>query len=272
MGIGENVIVLSIEDRLIHEKSFFDAYWSKLDAHTERKYLSIRLGWELWRVVFNMMGPIKDRLILDVGCGIGLDSICLRLKGARVVGLDISPRAEKKAKAITKKLHVKCEFVVGSIEKAPFVDGGFDMAFGRGVLHHVDIPSCSIEAKRLVRDRCLFIEPLALNPIVNIARHTFKRSRRTLYEKPLRLQSTSDILKKYFEYVLHKEFYLISLIAYALVYYLFKSDMRRHSFYFHTWKVLNDIDEKLQRRIPFLKNLCWITIVTLIKNSPSSIS
>jgi len=40
---------------------------------------------------FHLLGNVKDKLVLDLGCGSGEVIVPLRQRGARVTGIDISP-------------------------------------------------------------------------------------------------------------------------------------------------------------------------------------
>src|ERR1700681_2564560 len=53
------------------------------------------LAWGLWRIPeseLNVLGAVVDKDILEFGCGAARWSIALAQRGARPVGLDISPQ------------------------------------------------------------------------------------------------------------------------------------------------------------------------------------
>ena len=78
----------------------------------------------------------EERLILDLGCGVGLSSIILSEYGYEVVGLDILFEGLRKAKNILKPGEIPPFLVVGDVEHTPFLDQAFDVIFIGGVLHH----------------------------------------------------------------------------------------------------------------------------------------
>jgi methylase of polypeptide subunit release factors len=41
---------------------------------------------------FHLLGDVKDKLVLDLGCGSGEEVIPLLRRGARVIGIDLSPK------------------------------------------------------------------------------------------------------------------------------------------------------------------------------------
>lgn len=65
-----------------------------------------------------LLGNIKDKLILDIGCGDGLFCRKLSNLGAKVIGLEGSPRMI----AIAKKNYPECKFILCDLkkEKIPF--------------------------------------------------------------------------------------------------------------------------------------------------------
>jgi len=243
-------------ERVLYERSFFDKVSIEFDEEKMTKWLSDRLRWELWQDVFKELGSLKGQLVLDIGCGLGFDSICLAFRGAGVVGLDVSPKSVKKAKELATRKQIQCDFIVGSAESLPFADRSFDKSFGRAILHHVDIDACLFEVGRVTRDKCIFVEPLVLNPIVNVNRRLLDKYDRTPYEKPLLLSKTLESFKKRFKIVHHKEHHLISPAA-----HIFKKLIKSQLIYTYTWNTLNKFDKVLTKRILCLKDWCWITVI-----------
>ncbi len=69
-------------------------------------------------------GDIKDKIVIDLGCGSGVLAIGAMLSGAReAVGIDINREAVKAAKMNAKKTSVEVSFVAGDIE---CIKGKFD--------------------------------------------------------------------------------------------------------------------------------------------------
>lgn len=88
---------------------------------------------------FQLMGDLKDKLILDVGCGDGQNAVLLAELGASVVGVDISPKAIELAtiRAEITGLTKKCRFVCSPLETAGDLGGPFDIVWGDAILHHL---------------------------------------------------------------------------------------------------------------------------------------
>lgn len=83
-----------------------------------------------------LLGNVKNRDILEIGCGGGQNAIVLKTWGARPVGLDISQEQLKHARKLAKKEGVEVQFVHGNMENlSRFENESFDIvlsAFGMG--------------------------------------------------------------------------------------------------------------------------------------------
>lgn len=105
------------------------------DIHIDTEW---RSDWK-WDRVLPHLAPLKDRLILDVGCGNGYH--CWRMLGAgakRVIGIDPSPRFIVQFHMI--KHFVGADFPVDvlpvGIEDVPEKLQAFDTVFSMGVFYH----------------------------------------------------------------------------------------------------------------------------------------
>ena len=84
---------------------------------------------------------VRDKRILDIGCGIGGPAFLLAEKyGAYVVGIDIEPelieRAQRRAKEL--KIDSRCEFVLVEPGPTPFPDKSFDVVSSSGVIMQIE--------------------------------------------------------------------------------------------------------------------------------------
>lgn len=108
---------------------------------------------------------VRDRDVLDVGCGECLLVRRLASAGARVVGLDPSAVALERARR-AEPSGTSTRFVAGTAEALPFPDTSFDAVVFFNSLHHVPLESMDAalaEAARVLRpDGVLYVqEPLA---------------------------------------------------------------------------------------------------------------
>jgi ubiquinone/menaquinone biosynthesis C-methylase UbiE len=84
-------------------------------------------------VFVKLLGNIKDKKILDIGCGGGIHAKLLAAKGAKVIGIDNVPKSIELAKIESPK----SKFFVGDVEKLPFKSNQFDIVFSAMVIGHL---------------------------------------------------------------------------------------------------------------------------------------
>jgi 2-polyprenyl-3-methyl-5-hydroxy-6-metoxy-1,4-benzoquinol methylase len=155
------------------EAGYFDALaegMGLLDPAVLRRYVNPRRTWHAKEWRFLALGRLDGKAVLDVGCGAGDNAVMLALRGARVTGVDVSPRsiqvAERRARASGAR--VAPRFVCAPVETADLPERGFDVIWGDGVLHHL-IPELDAVLARLARlarpgARFVFSEPVNLVP------------------------------------------------------------------------------------------------------------
>jgi ubiquinone/menaquinone biosynthesis C-methylase UbiE len=78
-------------------------------------------------LVFRHLEPVKNKLLLDAGCGTGLYSIRCAKQGAYVTGLDHSEAMLKSAKEKSSSVMPLIQFLKGDLHYLPFQDQIFDI-------------------------------------------------------------------------------------------------------------------------------------------------
>jgi 2-polyprenyl-3-methyl-5-hydroxy-6-metoxy-1,4-benzoquinol methylase len=88
---------------------------------------------------FLLMGSLKGKVLLDVGCGDGENAVMLAQMGAFVTGIDISPKAIDLAWKRSEINGVKdsVRFCCSPLETALFPQNSFDVIWGDAILHHL---------------------------------------------------------------------------------------------------------------------------------------
>jgi len=126
-----------------------------------------RSDWK-WDRVLPHLAPLKDRLILDVGCGNGYH--CWRMLGAgarRVIGIDPSPRFIVQFHMIKQLAghHYPVDVLPLGIEDVPEKLQAFDTVFSMGVFYHRRSPMDHLrELKETLRPGGqLVLETLVIN-------------------------------------------------------------------------------------------------------------
>jgi SAM-dependent methyltransferase len=101
--------------------------------------------------LFSSLAGSSGRL-LEVGCGIGVDSIQLAKCGFDVTAVDLTESALHVAREFAVRRGVEIDFRLGNAEKLEFPDGTFDAVYSFGVLHHTpDIDAAVDEVHRVLR-------------------------------------------------------------------------------------------------------------------------
>lgn len=230
------------------------------------------------RFAISQFGDLKNKKILDLGCGMGDASIYFALKGAMVSSIDISPKmiGVVKEMAVRNSVgkQIKAEVMVA--ENLKFKANSFDYVFGNGVLHHV-VPNLALkEVHRVLKKGgvAAFVEPLEHNPVINIYRNIAEKVR-TPTEVPLKFEDLDSLTDSKFKHEFHREFHLSTLLIFLWFYLVEGSNPNRERY----WKkiindadkikipfsVLNYIDQKILRFISPLRRYCWNTVLVYKK-------
>lgn len=202
-----------LDDRIEREREFHNTRFSEENREAQGKYYAaIKDGSKAFDQ--RLIELSKDSDVLEYGCG----SYPMAHKVARtarmVTGIDISEVAvslgEKKSAAENIE---NTKFLVMNAEKMDFPDACFDLVFGRGIIHHLDIESSFSEIARVLRPSgtALFWEPLGHNRFFNSYRKMTPDAR-TVDEHPL-LKKDMEIAKRYFADVELKFYGLFSLLS-----------------------------------------------------------
>ncbi|HKZ95046.1 MAG TPA: class I SAM-dependent methyltransferase [Candidatus Bathyarchaeia archaeon] len=106
-----------------------------------------------------LLGNVKGKNILEIGCGGGQNSIVLAKWGAKPVGLDISEEQIKHARKLAKKERVNVAFYVGNMEDlSAFMDESFDIVLSSFAIDYIDdFLRAFQETFRVLRKSGLFI-------------------------------------------------------------------------------------------------------------------
>ncbi|MEB3330046.1 MAG: class I SAM-dependent methyltransferase [Candidatus Sericytochromatia bacterium] len=83
--------------------------------------------------------------VLEIGVGLGADHQRFAEAGARLVGIDLTPRAIEHTRARLTAFGLTSRLEVGDAECLPFPDGSFDVVYAWGVLHHSPDTSRAIQ-------------------------------------------------------------------------------------------------------------------------------
>lgn len=118
----------------IGSREFFDS----VEAHRYDVYAP-------WMRSVMEFDAFADKDLLEVGCGMGTDLLQFARGGARVTGLDYTPRSVQISRRRFDVYGVPGKFLLGDAENLPFPDETFDVVYSNGVLHHTPDTQRSID-------------------------------------------------------------------------------------------------------------------------------
>ena len=119
--------------------------------------------WLLARKLNRAVARVPDlrrATVVDACCGSGMEAEFLVRKGARVVAVDISEGAARRAQARARRFGLDYLVVVGDVERLPVRTGAADVAFVHDGLHHLADPLVGVrELARVGRRAVSITEP-----------------------------------------------------------------------------------------------------------------
>lgn len=133
-----------------------DDYETRHTAQLERS----PCAWGVWSIPeseLNVLGDLRNKDVLELGCGAARWSIALTQTGARCVGLDNSARQLEHARRLMAEARVDVPLVHASAEAIPLPDASFDVVFcDHGAMSFADPLRTVPEVARILRPGGLF--------------------------------------------------------------------------------------------------------------------
>ncbi|WP_394727113.1 class I SAM-dependent methyltransferase [Altererythrobacter sp. GH1-8] len=200
------------EARIANEREFHNARFSEETREAQGKYYSsIAAGTRAFERRVKELARGSD--VLEYGCGAAIQGMQVAAIANTLTGIDISDVAiEDAQKAAAQRGLTNTHYLTMDAEDMTFDEGSFDLVFGRGIIHHLDLDRCFASIARVLRPggTAIFWEPLGHNPLINLYRDRTPEAR-TPDEHPL-LKSDFALAEKYFE-LGSSRFYGLSTLA-----------------------------------------------------------
>lgn len=213
-----------------------------------------------------LIGDIKGKTVLDLGCGKGWASLEALEAGANVIAIDISPMSIELVKKLAeeKGLADRLDARVMDAMNLELEDECIDVLVGNGILHHLPkLEQVFSEIKRVLKPDgyAVFVEPLGMNPFIKLYRKLTPKQR-TEDEKPFD-NIELDLIRKIFpnsEMYFFENLVLISKAFLAVGMYDFSDKMQKH---------LIKLDEKLLKgksnRVTLAQKMSWEIVIKFKK-------
>lgn len=152
---------------------------------------------------FRLLGTLAGKLLLDVGCGDGLNAVMFAKMGAHVTGLDVSSGAIQVARrrAEVNGVSERTTFICAPVETADVAPDSFDIVWGDAILHHV-LDDLDLVLRHMARwckpsGLILFSEPVNLANALRRLRFMIPiHTDATPDERPL-VRAELDLLRRY---------------------------------------------------------------------------
>ncbi len=114
----------------------------------------------------SVVGGVKNKRVLDLGCGPGILTDYFRRKGAKISGVDISKKEIEIARSEFKGI----DFKVASAYKLPYPPNTFDMVISSWVIHYLDLDRALKEVRRVLK-KGGFLVFSTNNPLQEVTQH-----------------------------------------------------------------------------------------------------
>jgi ubiquinone/menaquinone biosynthesis C-methylase UbiE len=173
-------------ERLERERAYHNARFAAESRVGQDKYYFALQGCDR-RVMALVERAAVGADVLEYGCGTGYLSVPLAGRARSLTGIDISEVAiELACDAAAAAGAGNTRFLTMNAEALELPDASFDLVFGSGILHHLDLPRALAEVARVLRPggRAIFKEPLGHNALINAYRRLTPQAR-TEDEHPL---------------------------------------------------------------------------------------
>ena len=240
----------------LREKEFHNKLQSKSKGRFENIF---------YKALYNMYEDFsaytskkaKKKIVLDYGCGVGsVTQKVSKLNPSKLFGIDISEVSINKAIEEAKKLNLKINYSVDNCEKTKFEAETFDLVFGSGILHHLNLEKSVDEINRILKNNgeMIFLEPLGTNPLINFYRKFTPKSR-SIDEHPF-LEKDFNFINSLFKQVKIKYYGFFTLVFFLL----YKNPENSLIF-----KIASKLDDYFFK-IKYFRNFAWSILVIAKKN------
>ena len=257
-----------LDETLERERQFHDAWAAAIDVDGIRvaDYFEACTAPEN-RFILQQMGDIRGKLLLDLGCGAGENSVYFAKQGARCVATDYSPGMVEVALQLAAANGVEIEGRTANAMALDFPDNTFDLVYASNLLHHIPDPQIALkEMHRVLKPggKACFWDPLKHNPVINVYRRMATEVR-TDDEMPLDINIVNYIQSLFFE-TAYDTFWIATLWIFLRFYLIEKADPNKERY----WKKIIIEQERLApmylrlekfdrvlKKIPLMKRFAW---------------
>ncbi len=158
MAGNDSVDAEDLPEHVAANRAAWDGFAHEYVAAGEREWARApgEETWGLFGIPEAQLGMLPDDLAgldaIELGCGTGYVSAWMARRGARVVGVDNSPRQLETAARLQQEHAISFPLHLGNAERMPFADASFDFAISEyGAVLWADPEAWIPEAARILR-------------------------------------------------------------------------------------------------------------------------
>lgn len=102
---------------------------------------------------FFRFDELRDKLVLEIGSGAGIDSAEMLRNGATVLSVDFGVLSCKATKSLLQEARLDGEVIMADAAHLPFKRSALDVVYSYGVVHHIpEVDKVLMEVHRCLRD------------------------------------------------------------------------------------------------------------------------
>lgn len=116
-------------------KSFYKFAYKEKNG-LEKQWTAGTAGPELVKLVYNQQIKPGEK-VLEVGCGLGTESVFLAVRGMNVTAMDLSEDAINTGKNIAEQYGVDINWIIGDLLEDELSEANFDVITDQGCFHHM---------------------------------------------------------------------------------------------------------------------------------------
>ncbi len=149
---------------------------------------------------FYLLGDIRGKKVVDLGCGTGENILPLVERGAEVTGIDISPDLIELARQRLEKANLKATVRVCSAYETGLENGSIDIVFCMALIHHLDIARVRDEMLRILAKGGVVIlkEPIRLSKAYGFLRNLWPEQENiSEFEHPLTREELATMMERF---------------------------------------------------------------------------
>ncbi len=194
-------IVPSERDRAEVERSAAEASHTVLKPVEVERYLAPPGDTPFaLEYAYHLLGDVHGKFVLDLGCGTGENLVPLGRRGARTMGIDISPDLIALAERRLENEQLRSQVQVGSAYDTRLESGSVDVIFCMALIHHLEIPRVRDEMLRILAPRGMVVlkEPIRFSQAYARLRHMLPEHEDVSdYEHPLTEQEFAVMIEPF---------------------------------------------------------------------------